>query len=113
MSDKRCNHYDCVYYSPSTNTCDYMIIAGTPRGCKATEDCEKYCTDVSQVKPLYLAYKMRDINFKHIRRMEKFYVEGDSPETLAKRSGIPESQTYLWMRKVHPEAMNPMGVPTW
>ena len=42
-----CGHTDCRYYSPLTDSCDYLLIAYEPRGCPPTPDCPR-CVPVGR-----------------------------------------------------------------
>lgn len=35
----RCGRPDCCYCAPRTDTCDYLLIEGSRRGCPPTPDC--------------------------------------------------------------------------
>lgn len=41
-SELRCGHTDCCYCASRTDTCDYLLIEGRPRGCPPTSDCPRY-----------------------------------------------------------------------
>ncbi len=41
-SELRCGHTDCCYCTPRTDSCDYLLIEGQPRGCPPTPDCPHY-----------------------------------------------------------------------
>ena len=41
-SELRCGHTDCCYYTPRTDSCDYLLIEFEPRGCPPTADCPRY-----------------------------------------------------------------------
>lgn len=38
----RCGRPDCCYCAPRTDTCDYLLIEGSRRGCPPTPDCPRY-----------------------------------------------------------------------
>ena len=100
-----CKHYDCYYYCPATETCDYCLIAGKLRGCKPTDDCEKYCTHVSQLEVMHPRYySPRVINKKGIRRMEQVYKDGMKTTVLAELANVSKQEALAWMVKVHPES---------
>ena len=42
VSVLRCGHRDCCYYTPRTDSCDYLLIEFRPRGCPPTPDCPHY-----------------------------------------------------------------------
>ena len=41
-SQLTCGHPDCRYYTPTTDSCDYLLLEGHRRGCPATRDCRYY-----------------------------------------------------------------------
>lgn len=42
VSELRCGHTDCCYYTPCTDSCDYLLIERKQRGCPPTADCPRY-----------------------------------------------------------------------
>ena len=42
ISELRCGHTDCCYYTPRTDSCDYLLIEFKRRGCPPTPDCPHY-----------------------------------------------------------------------
>ena len=107
-----CKHYECVYYAPKTESCDYMLIMGTPRGC-SPEECTKCRTNLDGVKPIIRGYRPRKIDMAAIHRMEKAYKPFMSQEELASVAHVPENMACQWVRKVHPEFVKVPGGYSW
>lgn len=42
VSVLRCGHTDCRYYTPCTDSCDYLLIEYERRGCPPESDCARY-----------------------------------------------------------------------
>lgn len=42
VPELRCGHTDCCYYTPRTDSCDYILIEFQPRGCPPSPDCPHY-----------------------------------------------------------------------
>lgn len=100
-----CKHYDCQYYSPVTGTCDYMLIAGHPRGCPPTDDCDKHCTSRDEMVILRKRfYSPRVVDLEAVRRMEKYYTPDMETKDLAHLARVSVREALYWTRKVHPES---------
>lgn len=100
-----CKHFDCIFYAPVTETCDYMLIAGHRRDCPATDDCSHFATELGKEKILRKNFKPRVVDPESLARLEKHYESGITIEKLSKRARLPFEFTAQWMRKVHPEGM--------
>lgn len=98
-----CKHFDCVFYAPITDTCDYMLIMGTPRGCAATEDCEKFATNFSGLRSIIAGYRPRQVNMVVMHKLKKAYTPDISSEELARKTGVSGNLALKWMKKTHPE----------
>jgi len=98
-----CRHYECYYYAPVSESCDYMLITGKRRPCPPTDDCECLCTEFDKMERLHKYYKVRTVNFKGIEEMEKVYVPGMYAPVLASLANVSHQEALAWMRKVHPE----------
>lgn len=100
-----CKHYECLYYVPDTESCDYLIISGRRRGCLPTDDCIRLCTnpkDMVIARPRF--YHPRVVHKDQIERMAKEYQDGMDTKTLSEKAKVPQVEAYRWMCKVHPES---------
>ena len=100
-----CKHYDCQYYSPNTESCDYILITGHSRGCLPTDDCDKHCTDPKKMEVLTVRRKRRHVDHAGIRRLEKEYRPELETKELAVVARVDRDEALLWRRKVHPESI--------
>ena len=98
-----CKHFDCVFYSPTTETCDYMIIMGKPRGCSPTDDCERFATNFNGLRSIIAGYRPRRVNMVTMHKLKKAYTPDMSSEELAKKAGVPINFASNWIKKTHPE----------
>ena len=98
-----CKRFECVYYSPRTETCDYLIITGHCRGC-SVENCDKCTSDASKVTPLVKGYRVRHIDLAAIARLEKAYSPTKTVSQMAKEARVSNNYVFLWGRATHPEA---------
>lgn len=98
-----CKHYDCVCYSPATETCDYILIYGKSRGCKPTNDCEHYRTDYKGTKPVKLPSMLRRVNLDRVKRMKDVYRPTMLVEDMAAKANVAKGEMLAWVRKEHPE----------
>lgn len=98
-----CKHFECVYYAPKTETCDYLIITGNRRGC-SVENCDKCTSDPSDVKPLLKDKRLRYIDLDAIHRLEKAYSPNKTVSQMAREARVTNNFVLLWGKQVHPEA---------
>ena len=96
-------HFECVFYSPTTDTCDFMLITGFSRGC-SSEHCTRCASSLDGYRPIRKGYRPRKIQLDLIHRLEKKYNPTISPPELAEHAGVPTNFTFFWMRKAHPES---------
>ena len=107
-----CKHYDCYYYCPETETCDYYLITGKLRGCLPTDDCDRHCTNIEDVINLRKGYYTpRTIDFAAIRRMEKCYTPDMDTKTLSYRARVSRVEARRWIKKINPDSFIFMGGP--
>ena len=101
-----CKHYECQYYTPETETCDYYIITGKRRGCPPTDSCDKLCTSPADMEILRKRfYTPREVNHEGIRRMEQVYLPNMKTKTLSELAQVSQKEALDWTRKVHPESI--------
>ena len=103
-----CHKFGCVFYSPTTMTCDYFLITGKLRGCPATDDCEKYRLTLGDEKPVYKGFKPRRVTQKRLDHLEHMYQKyGKNAASLnefCQVSGLGTQIGLGYVRKVHPES---------
>lgn len=81
VSELRCGHTDCCYYTPETDSCDYLLIEFRPRGCPPDADCPRYAP----------AGRLRDEHSDALAARIQAYMDmGMSPRQVAKRMHICE-----------------------
>ena len=98
-----CKHFECVFYAPKTETCDYLIITGHSRGC-SVEECDKLTSDASSVTPLVKDKRLRIIDLDAIHRLERVYTPNKSVSQMAREARVSKNFVFLWGKQVHPEA---------
>lgn len=103
-----CHKFGCVFYSPTTMTCDYFIITGKTRGCPATDDCNKYSLVLGDERPLNKGFVPRRVTQEKLDYLERVYQEyAKKAKTLNEFCEISGVGTQLgtgYVRKVHPES---------
>jgi len=103
-----CHKYGCVFYSPTSMTCDYFLITGKTRGCAPTDECEHYGLTLNGVKPIYKGFKPRGVTQAKLDKLElayqKYESKSNSVEELAKKAGMGKALMRGYVRKVHPES---------
>ena len=101
-----CKHYECLCYSPATESCDYYLIFGRRRGIPG-DKCHLCLQKFDEEhKPINREYQPRRIMHDLIRRVEKVYDPRKSIAVMQAESGIGSSFIIGWVRKVHPEFKN-------
>lgn len=69
----RCGHTDCRYYSPVSDSCDYLLRRFERRGCPADADCLRYepagggRSDQSGLSALIFSRKALDFSLRCCR----------------------------------------------
>lgn len=103
-----CHKYGCVFYSPTTMTCDFFLITGRPRGCLPTDDCDKYRLTLGDIRPMQKGFKPRRITQERLDQLEEAYQkykdQVDCVAEFARTVGINTQLANGYIRKVHPEA---------
>ena len=97
-----CKHFDCLYFSPQTETCDYILITGESRKCRS-DKCDKYTIDPKEINAASKGYKPRTVDRAALARLDKAYSKDKTMEDMAKESGVNLDLVSMWARKVHPE----------
>lgn len=98
-----CKNFDCLYYAPTTETCDYLLITGNRRQCDS-ENCARYTTNPDKVKPLNKGYRLRRVRKEILDKLDAIYTPDITVAKLAEEVGVSKNYVALWGRKVHPEA---------
>ena len=98
-----CKHFECLYYSPRTETCDYILFTGHSRGCPPTDDCTKLCSDPKGMIRIHSRARVRTIHWDYLERLAASYRDDIDSKVLAMAAKVPYEEAYAWMCKVHPE----------
>ena len=103
-----CHKFGCVFYSPTTMTCDFFLITGRVRGCPPTDDCDKYRLTLGDIKPVKKGFKPRRITQKKLDEMEAIYQKYKDKvtcvEEFSRETGVNRQMAHGYIRKVHPES---------
>ena len=101
-----CKHFDCICYSPTTDSCDYILIFGRRRGIPGDKCdlCLKGFDD--EHRPIIKGYTPRYVNHGLLRKLEKAYSPDKTINDMAKKASVNADFVSRWVRKVHPEFNN-------
>ena len=103
-----CHKFGCVFYSPTTMTCDYLIITGKCRGCPPTDDCDKYRLTLGDERPLSKRFKPRKITQERLDQMEELFQKygknATSVNEFCEKANLSQQLGLGYVRKVHPDA---------
>jgi hypothetical protein len=61
----------CFYYCGSTNTCDYILIEGIPRGCVPTDEHCDCRSDAPKERKLVDLVKINQYLDEHSKRLQE------------------------------------------
>lgn len=101
-----CKHFDCICYSPNTDSCDYLLIFGKRRGIPGDEChlCLKRFDE--EHRPIIQGASPRYINHKLIAKINKAYDPNKTLSAIAREAGANKDLVVKWMKKTHPEYTN-------
>lgn len=101
-----CKHFDCICYSPNTDSCDYLLIFGRPRGIPGDECnlCLRGFDD--EHRPIVRGATPRYVNRKLIAKLKKIYDPDKSLSAMAREANANKDFVVKWTRKTHPEYNN-------
>ena len=106
-----CRHVECPFYCVSSDSCDYMLTTGKPRGVPS-DKCTKYKTGFTgDDRPLGSRYIPIGFREDTIAKFEKAYKPGMTATELARKANGTKSWALRWLRRAHPESESLKDVP--
>lgn len=93
-----CRRNKCIYKGTNTDTCDYLLITGKPRGCPAGAKCTRYSTGKKARKVPKLPTTFKKGNPGLFVAFESMYEEGFSDQQIADALGVSKEIVGKWRR---------------
>lgn len=110
----------CMYFSPSTQTCDYLDIVGTRRPCPPGDKCTVKKTGKKELRKSPWNDNMMTIRknrppkkskLEGNKQAEELYAGGAGDAAIAEACGVSKSTVVRWRTSTGRVSNKPQGRP--